>query len=281
MSKIWFITGASRGLGLDVARAALAAGDKVVATSRRADAVTKALGAQDAVLAVELDVTKRDQPQKAIAAAVERFGRIDVLVNNAGYSLFGALEECSPEEIETQYATNVLGVIAVTRAALPVLRKQRSGHIVNVSSLAGMMSAAGMTLYCSSKFALEGLSEGLAAELAPFGIKLTIVEPGAFRTDFLADSSAVFSAGTIDDYETTITGEVRRACKAFNGSQGGDPVKLANAIVRLANEAEPPLRFAAGRDAVEGIESVLENRRKALDAWRDLSLSMALETETQ
>lgn len=280
MSKIWFITGASRGLGADIAKAALRAGDRVVATSRSAASVEKALGASDSVLALDLDVTRPEQADVAVKAAMARFGRIDVLVNNAAYVLMGALEECSFEEIEAQYATNVLGLIAVTKAVLPVLRKQGSGHVFNISSMAGIRSAPGGSLYCSTKFAVEGLSEGLAAELMPLGIKLTIIEPGAFRTEFLTGASAVFSRDTIDVYATTAAGESRRFTSMLNGTQGGDPAKLAEMIVALSYHQSPPLRFVAGADAVESVEAMLENRSQNLEAWRAKSVSLALDDRT-
>lgn len=277
MSKIWFITGASRGLGSEIARAALAAGDRVVATSRSAAAVTRALGASENLLTLDLDVTQPDQSVGAVQSATDHFGRVDVLVNNAGYSLIGALEECSLEEIEAQYSTNVLGLIAVTKAVLPTMRARRSGHIFNISSMAGIRSLPGASFYCSSKFAVEGVSEGLAAEVAPFGIKLTIVEPGTFRTEFLTAASAVFSRDVIDDYAATAAGETRRFSKALNGTQLGDPAKLAQAIVLLSQEDAPPLRFAAGADAVAEVEGMLASRRDSLEARRELSLSLALE----
>lgn len=276
MSKVWFITGASRGLGGDIARAALAAGDYVVATSRKAAAVTEAHGTSESLLALDLDVTKPEQAEAAVAAAIDRFGRIDVLVNNAGYSLIGALEECSLEEISAQFATNVIGVMAVTKAVLPTLRRQRSGCIFNITSSAGIISVPGVTLYCSTKFAVEGLSEGLAAEMAPLGVRLVIIEPGAFRTEFMTPASAVYARQTIDEYESTGTGDMRRFCKELNGTQGGDPLKLAAAIVKLADDPAPPLRFTAGEDAVQAVETMLESRRASLEACREQALSMAL-----
>lgn len=277
MKKIWLMTGASRGLGLDIARAALEAGNRVVATGRNLVSLRGALPASDALLCCTLDVTRTDEVEAAVAAALERFGRIDVLANNAGYPLVGALEECSPEEIDAQFATNFFGLIRITRAILPVMRAQRAGHIINISSMAGILSAPGASLYCSSKFAVEGLSEGLAAEIAPLGIHLTIVEPGAFRTEFLTEASAIFSAKTIDDYASSAAGIIRQFSRDLNGTQGGDPIKLAQALVHLVSQAEPPLRFAAGEDAVQCVEQMVALRRSQLDSQRDLSLSLALE----
>ncbi|MEH0196477.1 SDR family NAD(P)-dependent oxidoreductase [Caulobacter sp. CCNWLY153] len=276
MSKVWFITGATRGIGAEIAKAVLADGGRVVATGRSAKAVEAALGACDRLLAVSLDVNVAGQPEAAVEAAIARFGRIDVLVNNAGYGLVGALEEYSPKELAAQMSTNLLGLAAVTKAVLPTLRAQKAGHIFNMSSAAGLAGFAGASGYSASKFAVEGLSESLAAEVAPLGVKVTIVEPGYFRTDFLKSDSVVFAQAEIAAYEAT-AGEARRVAKAMNGAQGGDPRKLAKALLTLAAADNPPLRFLAGADAVGLLDHVLSTRRAEADVWRDLSLAMALD----
>ncbi|AKJ01311.1 NADP-dependent 3-hydroxy acid dehydrogenase YdfG [Archangium gephyra] len=274
MSKVWFITGATRGLGAELARAALAAGHTVVATGRKPEALERALGTSERLLAVPLDVTAPGQPEAAVKAALARFGRIDVLVNNAGYGLVGALEETSADELSQQFATNVLGLAAVTRAVLPTMRAQRSGHIFNMSSAAGLAGFPGASAYCASKFAVEGLSESLSHEVAPLGIKVTLVEPGYFRTEFLTDGSAVFAQKVIADYDAT-AGEMRRGSRAMNGNQAGDPRKLAQALLTLSAATHPPLRFNAGTDSVALLEQLLTTRREELGRWRDLSLSLA------
>jgi NAD(P)-dependent dehydrogenase (short-subunit alcohol dehydrogenase family) len=271
--KTWFITGASRGMGAEFAKAALESGDSVVATSRSVESVTKALGSSERLLPFTLDVTRPGDAERAVEAAVARFGRIDVLVNNAGYGLCGALEECSVEEMLAQYQTNVFGLINVVRAALPVLRKQRAGHIVNISSVGGFHADAGISAYCGTKFAVEGLSEALAKEVAPLGIRVTIVEPGYFRTELLAPGALQYAATEIEDYSET-AGAVRRSVHTMHGKQAGDPRKLAQALLRIVNSSNPPLRFLAGSDAVEMFEKKLEGARTDLDDWRELSVSL-------
>lgn len=271
--KTWFITGASRGMGAEFAKAALESGDSVVATSRSVESVTKALGSSERLLPFPLDVTRPGDAERAVEAAVARFGRIDVLVNNAGYGLCGALEECSVEETLAQYQTNVFGLINVVRAALPVLRKQRAGHIVNISSVGGFHADAGISAYCGTKFAVEGLSEALAKEVAPLGIRVTMVEPGYFRTELLAPGALQYAATEIEDYSET-AGVVRRSVHTMHGKQAGDPRKLAQALLRIVNSSNPPLRFLAGSDAVEMFEKKLEGARTDLDDWRELSVSL-------
>jgi NAD(P)-dependent dehydrogenase (short-subunit alcohol dehydrogenase family) len=271
--KIWLITGASRGMGAEFAKAALECGDSVVATSRSAESVTKALGRSERLLPFTLDVTQPADAESAVRAALERFGRIDVLVNNAGYGLCGALEECSVEETLAQYQTNVFGLINVTRAALPVLRRQRTGHIINISSVGGFQADAGISAYCGTKFAVEGLSEALAKEVAPLGIHVTIVEPGYFRTELLAPEALQYAATEIEDYDET-AGAVRRSVHTMHGKQAGDPRKLALALLRIVNSSSPPLRFLAGADAVGMFEQKLEGARTDLERWRELSVSL-------
>lgn len=275
MSKIWFITGATRGIGAELARAVLAAGHTVVATGRKAESVRQALGAEGRLLPLALDVTKPREIEEAVRATVAKLGRIDVLVNNAGYGLVGAVEELSAEELAAQFETNVLGLAAVTRAVVPVMRAQRAGHIFNVSSAAGIMGFPGAAAYCASKFAVEGLSESMAHELAPLGIHVTIVEPGYFRTEFLTGDSARYAAKVVPDYDATV-GEARRSARAMNGQQSGDPKKLAQAFLTLAAAEKPPLRFIAGADAVGALEASIASRRADLEAFRELSLSLAI-----
>lgn len=264
-------------MGAEFAKAALESGDSVIATSRSAESVTKALGSSELLLPFTLDVTQPADADKAVGAALQRFGRIDVLVNNAGYGLCGALEECSVDETLAQYQTNVFGLINVTRAALPVLRKQRCGHIVNISSVGGFHADAGVSAYCGTKFAVEGLSEALAKEVAPLGIRVTIVEPGYFRTELLAPEALQYAATEIEDYAET-AGAVRRSVPTMHGKQAGDPRKLALALLRIVNSSNPPLRFLAGSDAVAVFEQKLLQARIDLDSWRDLSVSLAYDS---
>ncbi len=273
MSKIWFITGASRGIGAEIAKAALASGDKVVATGRNRAQIAKTLAADaDRALAVELDVAQEAQAQAAVNAALARFGRIDVLVNNAGYGQLGLFEEVETGDIERQYATNVFGLFHVTRAVLPAMREQRSGHVFNITSVAGLIGMPGASIYCSSKFAIEGFSEGLAREVAQFGIKVTIVEPGPFRTNFLDGSSIRIGARAVPDYGD-FADQAKAAYLDRNGKQPGDPAKLAQALLVLAATEHPPLRYLAGSDGLGRYEGKLAAIRTELDQWRKLTLS--------
>lgn len=271
--KVWFITGASRGFGALMTKEALAAGDAVVATARNPKSVTDKFGEHPNLIAVALDVTNEGQAKEAAAKAVERFGRIDVLANNAGYGLLGAVEEATAEEVERLYATNVFGLLKVTRAVLPYMRRQRSGHILNFSSIGGYFGYPGWGVYGSTKFAVEGLSESLAAELEPFGIKVTIVEPGFFRTDFLADNSLAVSPAAIPDYIGTPAGNMRDFAADANHAQPGDPARLAAGIITLANAANPPLRMPFGSDTVAKIEEQNASVAKELAEWRELAVS--------
>ena len=273
MSKTWFITGASRGLGADIATAALKAGDRVVATGRQRAAVSDKLGPDnDRLLALALDVGDAGQARAAVAAALARFGAIDVLVNNAGYGHLGYFEETTAADIEAQYATNVFGLFNVTRAVLPAMRAARKGHVFNLSSVAGYRGIETGSLYCSSKFAVEGFSESLAGELAPFGIHVTIVEPGPFRTDFLTPGSLKFGATEVADYAER-RDTMRASFEQRNGKQQGDPVLLAEALLTLADAPQPPLRFTAGAMAVNGLDAKLAAMKAELDRWRDLGLA--------
>ncbi len=270
--KTWFITGASRGFGLRIARLALEQGDNVVATARRAEAVIEALGDRERLLALPLDVTDEAQAQAVAAAAVEAFGSIDVLLNNAGFGLLGAVEEASAADVEAVYRTNVFGLLNVTRAVLPTMRAQRSGRILNISSIGGYRGAAGFGVYSSTKFAVEGLSEALHAELAPLGVHVTVVEPGYFRTDFLDATSLTVSGGEIADYAET-AGRVRRVAADLNHGQPGDPDKLAQVIVDFADAANPPVRLPLGSDTVAAIEAKHVSDAEIVAKWREVSVS--------
>jgi NAD(P)-dependent dehydrogenase (short-subunit alcohol dehydrogenase family) len=270
--RVWFITGASRGFGALIAAEALAAGDAVVATARDPSAITAKLGEHQRLLAVRLDVTSEAEAHDAAGQAVKKFGRIDVLVNNAGYGLLGAIEEASAAETAKLFGTNVFGLLGVTRAVLPHMRRQRSGHIINVSSVGGYTGYPGWGVYGATKFAVEGISEALAGEVAPLGIKVTVVEPGFFRTDFLDDTSLVRTALQIDDYRETV-GKTRDHAADVNHGQRGDPRKLAKAFMQLAGAANPPTRLPLGSDTVERIESKHAHVEQELAAWRSVATS--------
>jgi NAD(P)-dependent dehydrogenase (short-subunit alcohol dehydrogenase family) len=272
-SRIWFVTGASRGLGAAIARAVLDAGDRLVATARRRETLTETFGPDsDQLLTLSMDVARPDQVQSAVAAALDRFGRIDVLVNNAGYGDLSLFEESTAEAVQAQYDTNVFGLMHVTRAVLPAMRTQRSGRIFNVSSIGGLMGGESGTLYCASKFAVEGFSESLTGEVARFGIQVTIIEPGFFRTDFLEPTSVRHGAQSIADYA-----EASAALKTFynarSRNQAGDPQKLGQALITLANAETQPIRWCAGSDAVGVVQAKIDSLQAELDAWRDLSVS--------
>lgn len=273
MSKIWFVTGAARGLGAEIAKAALAAGDRVVVTGRRREALQATFGPDgDHLLSLPLDVTREADAEAAVEATLARFGRIDVLVNNAGYGNLGLFEETTDAEARAQYDTNVFGLYNVTRAVLPVLRRQRSGRIFNISSVGGLLGGEGGSLYCATKFAVEGFSESIAKEVASFGIHVTIVEPGFFRTDFLDERSVRYGSRQIEDY-AAISAQMKAFWDARNHTQAGDPAKLGRVLVDLADRTDPPLRFAAGSDAVAMIGGKIAALQDELDAWRDLSVT--------
>jgi NAD(P)-dependent dehydrogenase (short-subunit alcohol dehydrogenase family) len=272
--NVWFITGAGRGMGVDIAKAALAAGNAVVATGRNTDTVAKAVGQADDLLVVKLDITDPASVQAAVQAAVERFGRIDVLVNNAGNFIAGFFEEISPENFRAQLETNLFGPLNVTRAVLPVMRTQHSGLVVNISSTAGLVGGEFCTAYAASKFALEGWSESLTPEVAPFGIRTMLVEPGFFRTELLTQESTSYAEPTIEDYAER-TRQTVTAWKSMNGLQDGDPAKLARALVQLAGQVEPPLRWVAGADAVATAEQKAKTLLAQVDAYREVSSSLA------
>jgi NAD(P)-dependent dehydrogenase (short-subunit alcohol dehydrogenase family) len=274
MSKVFFITGASRGMGAAIARAAFAAGHRVVATGRRPEAVEQAVGGHERLLTARLDVTKPEDARAAVAAAVGRFGRIDVLVNNAATFQAGYFEEISPEQFRSQMETNFFGPLNVTRAVLPVMRQQRSGHVVTLSSLAGLVGQEFVAAYAASKFGLEGWMESLRFDVAPYGIRTTLVEPGFFRTELLEDTSTTWPALSIDDYAPR-TAPTIAAWKGMSGKQGGDPGQLAEALLTVIDQPEPPLRWVAGADAVAAIEAKAKELLAQVDAHRALSSSLA------
>ncbi|NMG15420.1 oxidoreductase [Aromatoleum bremense] len=270
--KVWFITGASRGFGLEVARDALQRGDLVVATARKPETITAALGAHDSLYCVPLDVTDEAQAIAAADVAVARFGRIDVLLNNAGYGLLGAVEEASAQEVERQFATNVFGVLNVTRAVLPHMRRAGKGHVINISSIGGYAAYAGWGVYGATKFAVEGLTEALAMELAPLGIHATVVEPGFFRTDFLDDASLVRTRRELDDYAATV-GAMRDFSTSANHQQPGDPKKLSRALLVLADSPKPPVRLPLGTDTVARIAEKNRSVEAELEQWLTVAVS--------
>jgi NAD(P)-dependent dehydrogenase (short-subunit alcohol dehydrogenase family) len=275
--KVWLITGASRGMGLDFAKAALAGGHAVVASGRDTGRVSKALGQANDLLAVKLDITSPADAEAAMRAAIDRFGRIDVLVNNAASFYAGYFEELTPEQMERQLATSLLGPMNVTRAVLPVMRKQRAGHIISISSSAGL--AAGydfVSAYAASKFGLEGWMESLHAEVAPFGITTTIVNPGFFRTELLTEQSTNYAQPSIADYDER-RGPLIEYWQAQNGQQSGDPAKLARALILIASQQPPPLRFIAGADAIATAEQKIADLRAQIEANRELSTSLAFD----
>ena len=272
--KVWVVTGAGRGMGVDIARAALAAGHAVVATGRNPERVVQAVGEAKDLLAVKLDVTDPADAQAAVQAAVDRFGRIDVLVNNAGNFYAGFFEEISPEDFRAQVETTLFGPMNVTRAILPVMRAQRSGLVVAISSTAGIVGQEFCTAYAASKFGVEGWIESLTPEVVPFGIRTMLVEPGFFRTELLTPESTTYAESSIDDYAER-TKQTVAAWNGMNGQQGGDPAKLANALIQLASQDEPPLRFPAGADAVATVEQKAQDLLAQADAYRELSSSLA------
>jgi len=273
-TQVWLITGASRGLGVDIAKAALAAGHAVVATGRDPGKVAAAVGQHDHLLAVKLDVTRAEDAQAAVEAAVGKFGRIDVLVNNAGNFYAGFFEELSPDQVRHQIETLLFGPMNVARAVLPMMRKQRSGLLLTISSTAGISGGMFCTAYAAAKFGIEGWIESLTPEIASFGIRTMLVEPGFFRTELLTLGSTTFAEPSIADYAER-TRETVAAWRGMDGKQGGDPAKLAEALVTLAGLEEPPARFAAGADAVQTFETKAKALLAQADAYRALSSSLS------
>jgi NAD(P)-dependent dehydrogenase (short-subunit alcohol dehydrogenase family) len=275
--KVWFITGAGRGMGVDIAKAALAAGNQVVASGRRPEAVEKALGGvQDNLLVTKLDITGPEDAEDAVQAAVERFGRIDVLVNNAANFYAGYFEELTPEQIERQLATSLIGSMNVTRAVLPVMRNQRSGHIMSISSGAAFVGQEFGSAYAASKFGLEGWMESLQPEVAPFGITTTIVNPGFFRTELLTKESVTYAEPSIEDYADR-TAEQLKWWESQSGKQPGDPAKLAQALLTIASQEQPPRRFIAGAQAIALAEQKVAALQQEINAFRELSTSLAID----
>jgi NAD(P)-dependent dehydrogenase (short-subunit alcohol dehydrogenase family) len=270
--KVWFITGASKGFGFEITRAALENGDRVVATVRNnPEELSNAFPGNPNLLSLVLDVTRESDANSAVDAAIQKFERIDVLVNNAGYSLFSAVEEASDAEVRRQFDTNVFGVLNVLRAVLPVMRKQRSGHVINLSALyAFAVELPGYGIYGGTKFAIEGISEGLAIELKPLGIHVTVVEPGMFTTGLLDSRSMVEAKHIIADYEDTV-GYIRKAIPSFNGKQPGDPAKFGKAVVELSNATEPPMHLPLGNDSVKVYRTKAILMDKELEAWKELT----------
>jgi NAD(P)-dependent dehydrogenase (short-subunit alcohol dehydrogenase family) len=272
--RIWLITGAGRGLGVDIAKSALAAGHAVVATGRDPKKVSEAIGKHDHLLTVKLDVTRPEDAQAAVGAAVEKFGRVDVLVNNAGNFFAGFFEELSSGQVRNQIETLLFGPMNVTRAVLPVMRKQRGGLVLTISSTAGISGGLFCSAYAAAKFGIEGWMESLAPELAPFGIRTMLVEPGFFRTELLTVGSTTYAEPSIEDY-SKLTRETVAAWSGMDGKQGGDPAKLARALVQLAGLEEPPARFAAGADAVHTFKTKANLLLAQADAHQILSSSLS------
>ncbi|MEO6732779.1 MAG: SDR family oxidoreductase [Ferruginibacter sp.] len=274
-SKVWLITGAGSGIGLQIAKAALAAGNKVVATGRDASKVTKALGdASSDLLVVKMDITNSNEIGTGVNSAIEKFGTIDVLVNNAGNFYAGFFEELSQAQIERQMATNLFGPMNVTRAVLPVMRKNKSGHIISISSTAALVGYELCSAYAASKFGLEGWMESLQLEVEPFGIHTTIVEPGFFRTNLLEPSSTIWSELKVEDYAARIAA-LKPFWESMSGQQGGDPAKLAAALLKIAGENKPPTRWMAGADSIAEAERKAKELQDQANAYRELSSSLA------
>jgi len=280
MSKVYFITGASRGMGVDFAKAALAAGHSVIATGRDPAAVTNAVGHDERLLAARLDVLKPDDAAQAVGSAMAKFGRIDVLINNAGNFFGGFFEELSPEQIRAQIETNLFGPMNVTRAVLPIMREQRSGLLVSITSLAGLVGGEFTSAYAASKFGVEGWMEAITSEVSPFGIRTMILEPGFFRTDLLQPQSTTYAELSIPDYAER-TAETVTSWKAMNGKQAGDPAKLAAALIQLTDSDAPPQRWVAGSDAVAAAEQKAKTLLAQIEAHRALSTSLVYDDAGQ
>lgn len=268
--KVWFITGASRGFGLEITKAVLASGDKVVATVRsKPEQLVAQLDNNVNLLVTLLDVSDEHQAKEAARQAIEKFGKIDVLLNNAGFGLLSAVEEASDKEVKDNYEANVFGMLNVTRAVLPYMRKERSGHVINVSSVGGLSAYIGWGIYGSTKFAVEGITEALALELAPLGIYATVVAPGFFRTEFLDSTSLTRTGNFIDDYDGTV-GEMRRFATQANKKQPGDPKKLAQAFIKLGNAEKPPVHLPLGKDSLSRYKEKTARFAKEIEEWYDV-----------
>ncbi|HEY4387338.1 MAG TPA: oxidoreductase [Ktedonobacteraceae bacterium] len=275
-NRVWFVTGSSTGFGRILAEAVLARGDRLVATARHPEKLQDlAHRYPDRLLTLQLDVTNEEQSQEAVARTIERFGKIDVLVNNAGYGLIGAIEEASDAEVRRQFETNVFGLLNVTRAVIPVMRGQHRGHILMLSSVGGFTGSIGAGIYNASKFAVEGLSEALVQEVEPLGIRVTLIEPGYFRTDF-AGRSLMRARREIADYTHT-SGTTRERMMQINGQQMGDPERAVHAMIKIVETAHPPFRLVLGADALARIRSKLASVAQELDAWEDTTLATSFE----
>ena len=269
-TKVWLITGASRGFGFEIAKAVLKTGDKVVATVRsKPEQLLKLLNNDKNLLVTVLDVNDKNLVKTSVKAALDKFGSIDVLVNNAGYGLLSAVEEASDEEVRQNYETNVFGLLNVTREVLPHMRQQRSGHIINLSSVGGLAGFHGWGLYCSTKFAVEGITESMASELAPLGIHATAIEPGFFRTDFLDSSSLVTAENIIVDFANT-AGKMRNQMAQANKKQPGSAEKLAQAFITLANSNHPPIHLMLGKDTLDVYRQKIATMEKEIKEWHDI-----------
>lgn len=277
MNRVWMITGAGRGMGLDFAKAVLAIGDKVVATGRNPDRVAKAIGQSDNLLVVTLDVTKPADANAAVKAALDRFGRLDVLVNNAAGFYAGYFEDLTPAHIELQLASTLTGAMNVTRAVLPVMRAQGSGKVIAISSTAGLVGFEFCSAYAAAKFGVDGWIESLQAEVAPFGIETMIVNPGFFRTELLTDESTQYAPSSVSDYSERRAQQIT-GWKAANGQQVGDPAKLAQALITLVDKPELPRRFIAGADALGMVRQKLALLQQQVDAHEELSSSLAFDS---
>ena len=274
MSKVWFVTGAGRGMGVDIAKAALAAGNNVVATGRNPGKVAEALGKSAGLLVLKLDITEPAQSASAVKASLDKFGRIDLLVNNAANFYAGFFEELTPEQMERQLSTSLVGPMNVTRAVLPVMRRQRSGLIITISSTAGLIGFEFGAAYAASKFGLEGWMQSMQAEVEPFGINTITVNPGFFRTELLTEESTNFAEPAVEDYNERRAKQME-FWKGYNGQQSGDPAKLAQALLKISLEEKPPRRFIAGADAVATAEQVAATLKRQTEAYRELSSSLA------
>jgi NAD(P)-dependent dehydrogenase (short-subunit alcohol dehydrogenase family) len=272
--KVWFITGAGRGMGLEIAKAALAAGHNVVATARDVNKVATALGKSEKLLVLKLDITSPTDAEASVTTSIDRFGRIDVLVNNAASFYAGFFEELAPDQMDRQLSTSLIGPMNVTRAVLPVMRKQRSGHVITISSTAGLIGFEFGTAYAASKFGLEGWMESLQAEIEPFGIHTTIVNPGFFRTELLTEESTNFATHPVEEYRERREQQIQ-FWKSMNGKQSGDPAKLAQALMTISNLEVPPHRFIAGADAIGTAEQVIATLQQQINAYRSLSTSLS------
>jgi NAD(P)-dependent dehydrogenase (short-subunit alcohol dehydrogenase family) len=276
--KVWFITGAGRGMGADFATAVLESGHQLVATGRDPKRIAELLGQSDNLLRARLDVTRAEDAVQAVRSAIERFGRIDVLVNNAGTFEAGFFEELTAEQMDRTLVANLIGQMHVTRAVLPVMRRQRSGHIIMISSTAGLVSPVEFTsAYAASKFGLEGWTEALRVEVAPFGIHTTVVNPGFFRTELLSEQSTHYADASVTDYDERRASLIE-AWKGTHGKQGGDPRKLAQALLSIASQEPPPRRFLAGSDAIAAAEQKIADLQTDIESNRQLSSSLAFQT---